>query len=367
MSTNVSPQGGQSSTHFLLENLLPKLLWGLAALMVAMMLFLVARRVPTVFPAAAVPAAEEADLDAFYPLEEYDVSTDLPAFSPLTGIESIVRSANSHTVIPTRSRSAAIDYTVQRGDSIFSIAGKYDLKPETILWANYDQLKDDPHMISIGLNLKIPPTDGVYYQWEEGDTVEDVANRFKTKPENILNWPGNRLDITNPEVEPGTYVMLPGGSREFRQWVVPTIWRANAGASRDIPGGCTIEGGAFGSGTFAWPTTNRFLSGNDYWSGHLGIDIAAATGAPVFAADSGVVVYAGPIGGGYGNMIMIDHGNGYHTLYAHLDSIAVYCGQSVYQGNRIGAAGSTGRSTGPHLHFEVRYLGGFINPWYVLP
>ncbi|HNZ14172.1 MAG TPA: M23 family metallopeptidase, partial [Anaerolineaceae bacterium] len=87
----------------------------------------------------------------------------------------------------------------------------------------------------------------------------------------------------------------------------------------------------------------------------------------VRAADSGMVVYAGWIGGGYGNMVMVDHGNGYQTLYAHLSYVNVGCGQPVYQGNLLGGAGSTGNSTGPHLHFEVRYMGGFINPWYVLP
>jgi murein DD-endopeptidase MepM/ murein hydrolase activator NlpD len=99
----------------------------------------------------------------------------------------------------------------------------------------------------------------------------------------------------------------------------------------------------------------------------LGIDIAAGDGAGVFAADSGVVVFSGWATGGYGNMVMIDHGNGYQTLYAHLYKVAVACGQSVSQGQTIGYAGSTGNSTGAHLHFEVRYQGGFISPWYVLP
>ena len=91
------------------------------------------------------------------------------------------------------------------------------------------------------------------------------------------------------------------------------------------------------------------------------------TGDNVYASDSGVVVYSGGISGGYGNMIMIDHGNGYQTLYAHLSAVSVRCGSSVYQGSVIGSAGSTGNSTGPHLHFEVRFMGGFLNPHYVLP
>jgi murein DD-endopeptidase MepM/ murein hydrolase activator NlpD len=117
-----------------------------------------------------------------------------------------------------------------------------------------------------------------------------------------------------------------------------------------------------------WPADNHFLSGNDYWSGHLGIDIAAGEGAPVYAADSGVVTMAqGGDNYGYGNVIQIDHGNGYSTVYAHLSVIGVGTCQSVYAGQWIGGAGNTGNSQGAHLHFEVRQGGGFINPWFVLP
>jgi murein DD-endopeptidase MepM/ murein hydrolase activator NlpD len=190
------------------------------------------------------------------------------------------------------------------------------------------------------------------------------------KADAILSYPGNKLDLTQPVLTVGQHVMIPGGWRENRQWLVPTVWRANSGASRNLagPGGCALPaGGAMGTGAFVWPTTNHYLSGNDYWSGHLGIDIAAADGAPLYAADSGMVVYSGSIGGGYGLMIMIDHGNGYHSLYAHLSQSNVKCGQSVSQGQSIGLTGNSGNSTGPHLHFEVRLNGGFVNPWYVLP
>jgi murein DD-endopeptidase MepM/ murein hydrolase activator NlpD len=135
------------------------------------------------------------------------------------------------------------------------------------------------------------------------------------------------------------------------------------------PGGCTgdYSGGAVGSGGFIWPSANHYVSGNDYWSGHLGIDIAAGTGDTVWAADTGVVVFTGWTTTGYGNLVMLDHGNGWQTLYAHLTSTRVSCGQSVSQGQSVGAAGSTGNSTGPHLHFETRFESGFVNPWFVLP
>ena len=148
---------------------------------------------------------------------------------------------------------------------------------------------------------------------------------------------------------------------------MPTIPRGAAGVTTNMEGACnTGEGGAFGTGTFIFPTREHRISGNDYWPGHLAIDLAVGLGDPVVASDSGVVVYSGWNSTGYGYTVMIDHGNGYQTLYAHLSRVAVTCGQSVTQGNVIGFGGSTGNSTGPHLHFEIRYFGGFVNPWWML-
>lgn len=299
-----------------------------------------------------------------------DVKVELPQISQPEEQASIPRHTNLHTIIPTRPRQDAIDHIVETGDSVFGIAQAFGLEPESILWANYALLNDNPDQLSLGMSLKIPPADGVLYEWQEGDTLQGIADRFEAKLEDIIGWSGNRFDLTNPIVEPGTNIMLPGGHREFKQWIVPTIPRGRAGVSSSLYGGGTCPGGyegAYGTGGFIWPADNHTLSGNDYWSGHLAIDIAAGGGARIYAADSGVVVFAGPALGGYGNMVMIDHGNGYQSLYAHLSSVNVSCGQSVVQGQSIASAGSTGYSTGAHLHFEIRYLGGFINPWYVLP
>ncbi len=282
----------------------------------------------------------------------------------------LLRKPDTHTEITSQLRQDAVAYTVESGDSVFGIAKSFDISPESLLWSNYDVLADDPHSLSIGQTLTIPPTNGIWYKWKADDTVESVASKYKADVDDVLLWFGNEIDLTNPVIEKDTFVMIPGGQREFQQWVVPTIARGRAGVSTTIlgPGSCDTSGaGAYGSGYFTWPASNHYLSGNDYWSGHLAIDIAAGTGAPIYAADSGMVVYAGAISGGYGNMVMIDHGNGYQTLYAHLSSIVTRCGSSVYGGSVIGYAGSTGYSTGPHLHFEIRYLGGFINPWSVLP
>ncbi len=294
----------------------------------------------------------------------------LPAYRSEALLDAIPRRVVVYTDIPNRPKLEVTDYTVREGDSVFGIALSNNLTPETILWSNYDVLKDNPHSLSTGMHLKIPPTNGIYYQWQEGDTLERVAGKFKTDILEILYWPGNRFDLTKPEAKPGTWVMIPGGQREFQQWIIPVLPRGAAGVSSGVYGSGACAGGyegIIGTGGFIWPTINHYLSGNDYWSGHLAIDIAAAPGEPISAADSGVVVFSGWATGGYGNTVAIDHGNGYQTLYAHLSAVVVSCGRSVSQGQTIGYGGSTGNSTGPHLHFEIRYQGGFVNPWYVLP
>jgi murein DD-endopeptidase MepM/ murein hydrolase activator NlpD len=310
------------------------------------------------FPQAEISEAHDPSSEAL---------ANMPYFSVQVPDPVVLRGSETRTIAPTRPRSNPVQYEVEIGDAVFSVAKKFNIDPETLLWSNYEVLKDDPHALSPGQVLVIPPTDGILYEWKEGDTLEFVARDFRSSVDDILNWSGNKLDLTNPEIDPGDTVMIPGGRREFQQWVVPTYAVGRSGTNANLPGGCEITGGFGGSGFFIWPAANRYLSGNDYWSGHLAIDIAAGTGAPIYAADSGVVVYAGWDSNGYGNVVMIDHLNGHHTLYAHLNSITVGCGSNAGQGQVIGYAGSTGNSTGPHLHFEVRYLGGFLNPWTVLP
>ncbi len=335
-------------------------MWFVSILMLVLLFWAVSQRAGTVFSAAGQSLSEEISQNI---PEQNSVNVDVPEFRPLSDLNSVIRVANAHTVIPERKRDNLTMYTVEAGDSVFTIAKQFNIKPETVLWANEDLLQDNPNELSIGQNLKIPAVDGVIYKWKTNDTIDNIAQKFKTDSEAILTWPDNHIDLSNPKISSGTMVMIPGGSRELRTWVVPTFWRANAGASRNINPNCDTSGGtAYGSGSFIWPTASHLISGNDYWSGHLGIDIGAAMGAPVYASDSGVVVYAGSISGGYGLMVMIDHGNGFHTLYAHLSNIIVRCGQNVAQGQTIAYSGSTGNSTGPHLHFEIRYMGAFVNP-----
>jgi murein DD-endopeptidase MepM/ murein hydrolase activator NlpD len=288
------------------------------------------------------------------------------ANNPSGSLPALIRGVRLKTDITSKTTYTVSEYTVQPGDALFSIAKQFNIKPETLLWANSDILQDTPDSLRVGQVLKVPPVDGVYYQVKEGDTLESVAKKFSANLEDVLNWPGNSIDLTSQKVTPGDYVMVPGGHREFVQWIIPTVARGKSGTSS--LGSSACAGGPVGGGAFIWPTGNHYLSGNDYWSGHLGIDIAAGLGAPVWAADAGVVTIAqGGWNGGYGNVVMIDHGNGYLTVYGHLSQINVVPCQGVSAGSSIGLAGSTGNSTGAHLHFEVRLNGGFVNPWYVLP
>lgn len=334
--------------------------WVLAVAMIAITGYMVLAQLGIVKAEAPQPAlvAEPAQAEA--------VVVKLPALIPEQAMDSIWRQVVPKTVITTRPRHEPITYIVKAGDSIFQIAVDFNLKPETVLWANYRTLKDDPDTISIGQELIIPPTDGILYKWKDGDNLEKIAGDYRTSAQNILLFPGNNLDMVNPVIEAGTMVMLPGGSREMEQpWIVPEIPRGRAGVNVTIFGGgaCdTSNSYGYGSGTFIFPMGHNRISGNNYWSGHLAIDFAAGLGDPVYATDGGVVVYAGSINGGYGNMVMIDHGNGYQSLYAHLSRVAIRCGASVNQGSVIGYSGSTGNSTGTHLHFEIRYFGGFVNP-----
>jgi LysM repeat protein len=282
---------------------------------------------------------------------------------------ALVRAVDADTVLPEGTRHFAIKYTVEEGDTIFGIAGKFDLEAESILYANYDLLNDDPTFLSPGWRLTIPPTDGVYYKWKAGDTLEKVAEKYYVDVDDIIRWPSNHLDVTTPSTEGLEYVMIPNGYRAIQSWIVPLPYTSGSGATRVIagPGGCASTNYALiGSGGFIFPTSSTGLSGFDFSSYHLAVDLSAYTGDPVYAADSGTVVYAGWNDSGYGNLVVIDHGNGYETLYAHLSQIYVSCGSGVYRGGVIGAAGDTGRSYGSHLHFEVRLNGGFVNPWSVM-
>ncbi len=289
-----------------------------------------------------------------------------------SALDGIPRQAKLHTTIPSRPRMDVTTYTVQAGDSIFVIADNFGLKPTTILFGNYETLKDSPDLLKPGQKLNILPVDGTYYEWQGTESLTKVAGVFGVDAESIVNFPGNHLDpdtigdLSHPNIAAGTWLIVPGGTREFTSWTAPAqLVRSNPSTYVWGPGVCSgISVVQVGYGTFVFPTTEHWLSGTDYRPdlNHYGVDFAGNMGNAIYAVDAGTVVYAGWNDWGYGNLIILDHGNGWQSLYGHLSQINVSCGQNVGQSDVIGLMGSTGHSTGPHLHFELSYNGAHIDP-----
>ncbi len=318
----------------------------------------------------AVPTATKVALPS-------DLAT--PVFSTHNKAGGVVRLPEMQTTMAAEAaeveeRMDYITYIVKEGDTIFDIAKRYGLMPETILWTNWYILGEMPDAIYPGNEVLIPPDDGAMYQWFEGDGLNGVSSYFGVSPEDIINYPLNNLDPETlgswvlPNIEAGTMLFVPGGVRPNTSWI-PARGEEIAGNSYLGPGACSgILYGNIGTGTFTWPTTAHHLSGYDYTPPvHNGLDFDGDFGSPIYAADSGVVIYSGWSDRGYGNLIVIDHDGGWQTYYAHLlDNTLVPCGTNVVKGELIASMGSTGNSSGPHLHFEMRLSGSPQNPWLFL-
>jgi len=264
----------------------------------------------------------------------------------------LVRSAVPFTTIPKRQRNDILSYVVQPGDTVFGIADKFNIRPETIMWSN-PELEKNPDLLRIGDKLVILPVNGVYHLVKKGDTLEKIAKKYKVKVEDIVNYSWNQLESADAQLTPGAHLIVPGGKKPYVARTV-SVYRGK------VPNTAKR-----GTGAFIWPASGTITQG--YWHSHRAIDIASWIGNKVVASDSGYVIFAGWDRTGYGNLIIIDHGNGYRTYYAHLSAIFVRVGDSVARGTRIGSVGSTGHSTGPHLHFEIRYRGVQRNPLGFLP
>jgi murein DD-endopeptidase MepM/ murein hydrolase activator NlpD len=288
--------------------------------------------------------------------------------------DGVTRLASLHTTIPNRGRTEIETYTVQKGDTLFGVAEKYNMKAETIFWSNRYVMGNDPENLIPGMVLNILPIEGAYHRWSAGEGLNGVASFYGVTAEDIINYGGNNLsldtigDLSNPNIAPGTMLIIPNGYATFVS-LIPNVNIKNVTAGSAIgTGACgkLLEVSAYSTGSFSWPTNQTEITGYD-WSpetNHNGIDIGGKSNDPIFASDSGIVVYAGWSNVGYGNLIIIDHGNGFTTLYAHLleGSIMVECGQSVSKYYQIAGMGSTGKSSGTHLHFEIRNNGHPVNP-----
>lgn len=243
-------------------------------------------------------------------------------------------------------------YTVESGDTIASIAAAFDVSTNTVLWANGLSARDT---LTVGDHLTILPTTGVLHTVRSGDTLLAIAQRYDVDALEIKDY--NQLADSHT-LAVGQKLIIPDGS--IAPVRAPRIVPGGSGLAGRTPDGPT-PAPAKASGTgMVWPTTTRHLSQTMRW-GHTGIDIDNRSRPPIYASLGGTIEFAGWLGS-YGNLIIINHGNGMQTYYAHLEKFYVGKGATVAKGAAIGKMGSTGRSTGPHLHFEVRINGRPQNP-----
>jgi len=281
--------------------------------------------------------------------------------------KAVVRQANPLTTIPERVRLDVITYTVQDGDNVFWIADQFKLSAYTIVWSNMETLQGSPWLLQPGLTLAILPVDGAYHVVMVGDTPESIAESYDVSVDALYNsW--NTI-VRGHSLAEGTLLVIPDATGADFEWeppppdpVAPAVGLASASWGYC---GDTAVSGYGANGWFILPTGSYEVSGWTFADprnpGHIGLDYRCSLGDPIVAADAGVVVWAG-WNGGYGNLVRVRHGNGYETYYAHFSAYAVSCGEPVYQGQILGYCGTTGWSTGPHLHYEIRYSGVPQNP-----
>lgn len=261
----------------------------------------------------------------------------------------------TETILNSRDfRDRVIEYEVKQGDSLSTIAEKFGITVDTIRWQNDLASRDS---IKIGQALEILPVTGVSHKVSKGDTVYSIAKKYDVDPQGIVNYPFNTfVNDETFELAIGQTVIVPEG---VKPEAIP--WSPVARVRQVTPD----AGSVVASGSFVWPTQGRITQNYSWY--HQALDIANRQSPPILAADSGKVIVAGWVDNyGYGNRVVIDHGNGTRTLYAHLSRIDVVVGQSVNRGDRLGIMGTTGRSTGIHLHFEVIRNGAHLNPLSVL-
>lgn len=253
------------------------------------------------------------------------------------------------TLESTKPRDQVIDYVVQSGDTLSIIASKFDISEDTIRWSN--ELKGSNPIIKPGEILKIPPVTGVVHKVQRGETIYSIAKKYNTDPQNIVNFPFNDyVDLEKFTLAVSQTLIVPNGSIEEPDLPMAPLKPSAPEylAKQSV-------------GQLLWPASGS-ITQQPVWY-HMALDIANRAAPDIYAAEGGTVTLATCYQWGYGCHVVVDHGNGMQTLYAHLSSFYVSTGQGVARGDALGRMGSTGRSTGTHLHFEVRTGGIAVNPW----
>ncbi|MEZ4553502.1 MAG: M23 family metallopeptidase [Dehalococcoidia bacterium] len=327
---------------------------------------------PVTPPAVAVtvvPAAEQPPVVTSAPQPTPEAVRDVSQAI----VEGTAVPAASAPVRASRTQEPVLkyyQYQVQPGDTVNAIAQRSGIDPKYILWNNIDIISNE-HVLTVGDILMIPAVEGILHPVRIGDTLSGIAAQYDAKVVDIVAFAGNGL--ANPgDLKEGSIILVPGGRIAERTVPTAPTGRPTPPAQVAVPQGTAVAAAAAsdasaGAATgWLWPVVNSVTS---YFgpSHPLGIDIEAPY-VPVVASRSGQVVF---VGGdpccSYGLYVIIRHDGEYETRYAHLSQFSVQLGQWVDAGQQIGISGSTGRSTGAHLHFEVMYNGGIVNPLALLP
>lgn len=318
----------------------------------------------SIFPSLKAATDETPALhDASLPLLEAAVNPDP---NPVKGAGELAVSEGSALVADALVEGSAVPYyestgagaqistyIVRPGDSVAQIAQMFNVSANTILWANNLKSVKDIHP---GDTLLILPVTGVEHTVAKGETLAGIAKKYGASVEDITSY--NGIDAASLTV--GAELIIPGG-----ELAVSSTAKASSGSSSAsspaAPKGLAAGGGKVLSGFWINPVPGAILTQGIHDAN--AVDLGIKVGTPIHAAAAGKVIFVSTNGSynhGWGNDVIIDHGNGTQTLYAHMSTVSVSVGQSVSQNDVIGAVGMTGRTTGAHLHVEFH---GAKNPF----
>jgi LysM repeat protein len=304
---------------------------------------------------------EQQDFDVEYNAQTVPLLSAPNSLEPNTGIGgSVLDMVDGSSLLPvvgpvgsiadveTYKFDQIVTYTVHQGDTVEKIAKMFDITPGTVLWAN-----NLPRGASIkkGDVLVILPVSGIQYEVKKGDTAASLAKKYKSDADEIIAY--NSLDADG-SLATGSTIIIPDG--ESAVVVAPRTQSQPRSGSNPYRGGGGVDLGGY----YIRPIVGGRRTQGIH--GYNGVDLANSCGTPIYASASGSVIIARSSGwnSGYGRYVVISHSNGTQTLYAHMTSVYAKAGSQVSQGTQIGTVGSTGKSTGCHIHFEVR---GAKNPF----
>lgn len=313
----------------------------------------------TVVESSSIPNTIESPAQLLAALEPNSANTASPQLetteedlTPVADSSGAIVRQNVTTTQVLSERDSVIEYTVQQGDTISTIAEKHNITTATVLWANH---LSDHSIIRPGEKLKILPVSGVMHIVKSGETLLAIANKYDVEPEEVAK--ANELVSAN-QLQINQGLIIPGGRPPATE--TKTTQLANfsqiftSSPEPEEPSSVSDSG-------YVWPTPSRRIT-QYYWVNHKAIDVGGSSNDTIVATKAGRVEFSGWSSNGYGNNVLINHGNGIKTRYAHLSQLWIETGDQVEQGEALGKKGTTGRSTGVHLHFEIIINGVKVNP-----